>query len=86
MPQKEPRAIDMEAMSIEDLIEENIRLGNLPEYMTPDIVQQRLKINEVRDQKIALRNADLRARVAAGELTETVITVGNGETEDTEEA
>lgn len=72
MPKKDstgkvlPVLRDLERMEIDELIWENMRLGDLDEYATPEIRNLRIRINQVRDEKIRERNAHIRRMEEAG--------------------
>ena len=58
---------ELESLSIDELHEENIRLGNLPEYQTPEIVSRRIEINQLAARKTEERNAKIKEEELAGE-------------------
>jgi len=62
-----PKKDDLEALSVDELHAENIRLGNLPEYQQPEIVARRVEINEVVSRKLAAVYAQLKEEEARGD-------------------
>ena len=61
-----PEKRDLERMEVEELIAENMRLGDLPEYAHHDIRQRRIEINLERDRKLAEYHAQIRREEAEG--------------------
>ena len=59
---------DLDKLSVQELMWENMRLGELPEYAHPEIVALRIEINRVRDLKLAEVHRELRRKEESGEF------------------
>ena len=60
--------MDYKSMTIEELNDENIRLGNQPDYGSDKVRSERLKINEIISRKLEERQAELRQQEERGEI------------------
>mgnify|MGYP001618448445 FL=1 len=59
---------DLKRLDIEELIEENMRLGELDEYASHEIRSLRIAINRERDRKLKEVHAELRRKEERGEF------------------